>query len=251
MAKNNGLIQLKGTLENVTFYSNRYGNIAQKKSSLSGEKVKNDPQFRRTQENMAEFGLNARCGKYFRDAIGVFIQKAYDPRASNAITGLMNRIGKCDTSSQRGSRSPAVGILTPEGQSMMLGFDLNGKAKMNQVMKKPYSFDEATGILTVSNLDPKNDLAFPKGASHVQLSGAYVALNFESGQAVSFSTNEVSLALNAAASTVTLTPTDVPTLTGSFLFFVLLVGFSQEVNGEFYSLSNGAYNALQVAWVGG
>jgi hypothetical protein len=58
-------------------------------------------------------------------------------------------------------------------------------------------------------------------------------------------TNVVNLAINAPASTVTLTPTAVPTGTGTRLF-LLKVEFFQLVNGVQYSLKNGAYNALAI-----
>ena len=56
------------------------------------------------------------------------------------------------------------------------------------------------------------------------------------------------LPINGSVSTITLTPSGVPSGTG-IVFMVLLLEFFQEVNGEQYSLNNGAFNVLNIVEV--
>ena len=58
----------------------------------------------------------------------------------------------------------------------------------------------------------------------------------------------VNTALTAASSTITLTPTAVPTRTGTNVY-LLLIQFFQLVNTVQYVLRNGAYNALAIVQV--
>ena len=52
MAKQRSVIKLDGTLDDITFAKTQFGYLAKVKSSLNGEKIKTDPNFQRTRENM-------------------------------------------------------------------------------------------------------------------------------------------------------------------------------------------------------
>jgi hypothetical protein len=61
-------------------------------------------------------------------------------------------------------------------------------------------------------------------------------------------TNVQNVAINGTASTITLTPTAVPTGTGARVL-LLKMEFFQLINGVQYSLKNGSYNALKIVEV--
>ena len=112
-------------------------------------------------------------------------------------------------------------------------------------MYKPYVVAPATGVITIAGLVPATDIAFPTGATHVSISGAMASINFATGVSDVKLTNVTNLAIAAAATAVTLTPTAVPAGAGTKLF-LLKVEFFQLVNGVQYSMKNGSYNALAI-----
>ena len=67
MARQSGLIKLKGTLDNINFYKTKDGNLARMKTSVDAKRIANDPAFERTRENGMEFGSAAGPGKLLRD----------------------------------------------------------------------------------------------------------------------------------------------------------------------------------------
>jgi hypothetical protein len=71
------------------------------------------------------------------------------------------------------------------------------------------------------------------------------SVNFATGASELRLTNVVNMAVNAAASNVTLTPTAVAAGAGTKLF-LLKIEFFQSVNGVQYPMKNGSYNALAI-----
>jgi hypothetical protein len=67
MAKQVGDIILVGTIDDITFYEMEGKGYARRKSSLTGKKVKKDPQFTRTMESAQRFGRgNQLASKVYR-----------------------------------------------------------------------------------------------------------------------------------------------------------------------------------------
>lgn len=90
-----------------------------------------------------------------------------------------------------------------------------------------------------------NDVAFPVGATHISFTGCYANLNYATALVDVKLTNVVNVPIDAATTAVLLTPTAVPTGTGTKIY-LLRVEFFQLMNGVQYSLKNGAYNALRI-----
>jgi len=76
MAKQTGIIRLKGTIGGISFYKTADGHLAREKGGVDASRIKNDPAFQRTRENGAEFGAAGRGGKTLRNAIRVLLQNA-------------------------------------------------------------------------------------------------------------------------------------------------------------------------------
>ena len=51
MAKQSGIIKLKGTIGDIAFYKTRDGHLARTKGGVSADRIQNDPVFQRTREN--------------------------------------------------------------------------------------------------------------------------------------------------------------------------------------------------------
>lgn len=248
MARQKGLIKIEGTLDEITFYKSQDGHLARTKGGVSGDRIANDPVFIRTRENGAEFASAASAGKLLRDAIRTMMLTASDNRVTSRLTKVMTDIKNYDITSVRGERNVGVGIADASAKELLNGFDFNISAILSSILFSPYTVDIPTGKISFAAFTPINDVAFPAGATHISLNGAYAIVDFAAGTSdVQFS-NEVNLPIDGTTAPQVLTPAAVPTGTGTKLYF-LEIEFFQEVNGVQYTLKNGAFNALSVVEV--
>jgi hypothetical protein len=244
MARVNSLIKIEGTLDQLTFYKTQDGHLVKTKGGVSKSRIQNDPNFARTRENGSEFGYAAMAGKLMRDSLRSFIITASDNRVTSRLTQVMSQIRNYDTTSPRGERNAAVGLADPAAKALLQGFEFNNRSILGSVLLTPYTVNTASGVITIPNLTPINDIAVFPGATHISLSGAFANIDFLNGLSDVKFTNIVNIIIDGSGNTQTLTPT-VPT--GSGVKFILLkIEYFQEVNGVQYSLKNGAFNALSI-----
>jgi len=245
MAKNNSLFKIEGTLDNVTFYKNSDGHYVRTKGGVSRNRILNDPAFARTRENGEEFGQSASAAKLLRNSMGGIVYRAKDRRLSSRLVKVLSAVKNYDLVSARGKRTVASGLQTAEGKALLQGFEFNQSSSMDSILKAPYTLDTSDGSISIVGLVPSQHLVAPEGATHVTLLSAWLNLDFGTGaQAITYSA-ETNLLLDSVASTVFLEPVGIPAGTGTSML-VLLVEFSQEVNGQAYALNNGTYNAMKI-----
>jgi hypothetical protein len=245
MARQKGIIKLKGKIGDISFYKTQDGHLAREKGGVDASRIANDPAFVRTRENGAEFGSSAGSGKVLRDALRTMLMTASDNRVTSRLTKLMTDIKNLDATSVRGKRTVGTAIILPTAKSLLKGFNFNSKAILGGVLYKPYAVNTATGVITINGLVPINDIAYPAGATHVTIKGAWAKIDFVAGAFdVQFS-NDVNLAIDGVLTNAILTPALAPVGAGTDVF-LLLIEFLQEVNAVQYSLKNGAYNALSI-----
>ncbi|MCF8409885.1 MAG: hypothetical protein K9G31_01225, partial [Crocinitomicaceae bacterium] len=159
MARQSGLIKLKGTLDNVNFYKTKDGNLARMKTSVDAKRIANDPAFERTRENGKEFGSSAASGKLLRDAVRPMSMNASDGRVTARMTKVMTVIKNLDAVNDRGKRVVSQGIQDPEGVAALKGFDFNKEALLGSILYKPFTVDPGTGEIVISNLVPQMDIS--------------------------------------------------------------------------------------------
>ena len=245
MARQKGIIKLKGTIGDISFYKTQDGHLAREKGGVDASRIANDPAFIRTRENGAEFGASAGSGKLLRDAFRNLMMSASDGRVTSRLTKVMSDVKNADLTSARGNRTVGVGILTPDGKALLKGFNFNKLAILGGVLFKPYAVAPATGEITIANLVPVNNIAAPAGATHFSLTSAFANVDFVGGLYDVQLSNVVNLPIDGTSTNVVLTPVAVPAGAG-VNFYLLMIEFFQEINGIQYSLKNGAYNALSI-----
>ena len=138
-----------------------------------------------------------------------------------------------------------VAMLGLPAKATLKSFEFNANATLSGILYKPYVITPATGVIAITGLTPLNDIVFPTGATHVSFTGCFGNINYATGVADVKLTNVQNVAINAAATTITLTPTAVPAGTGAKIY-MLKLEFFQMVNGVQYTMKNGTYNALKV-----
>lgn len=243
MARQKGIIKLKGKIGDISFYKTQDGHLAREKGGVDAERINTDPAFIRTRENGAEFGSSASSGKSLRVALFAMLSTASDNRIVSRLTKVMTSIKNLDATSARGLRNVGVAIALPAAKALLKNFNFNKRALLASVLFKPYTVNTVTGVITINNLVPINHINFPAGATHVTLKGAWLKLNFATGVYDVQATNAVNLPINAVSSNVVLTPGAVP-VGGPTNIYLLQIEFFQLVNTVQYSLKDGAHNAL-------
>lgn len=247
MAKQKGVLKVEGTLDDITFYKSEDGYMVKTKSAVSKSRIENDPSFARTRENNAEFSSAGSSAKLLRDISRSMMKSASDSRNVSRLMRIMIFILKRDTTSPRGKRNVGVAIALPAAMGLLKGFEFNLRSQIRSILFKPYDVDIAGGKITIASLVPGRDIAFPEGATHLALSGAFANVDFVSGEGAIEFTNVVNLALDNTATPVVLNAA-APAGSGT-KFCLLRIEFFQEVNSVQYPLNNGAFNALVIAEV--
>jgi len=248
MAKQTGIIKLKGKIGDLSFYKTKDGHLAREKGGVDGDRIANDPAFIRTRENGAEFGSSATSGKMVRDVLRPLMKRASDGRVTARLTKLMTDIKNLDVTSVRGKRNVGVAIALPAAKERLKGFNFNIRSILGSVLYKPFAVDVATGEITILGLVPTNEIAAPAGATHMSMRSAWAKIDFVEGIKEVEISNPYNALLDATPADVTLAPAQAPTGTGTDIY-LLLIEFFQEVNGVQYSLNNGQYNALSIVEV--
>lgn len=245
MAKQTGIIKLKGTIGDISFYKSADGHLARTKGGVDASRIANDPAFQRTRENGSEFGRAGKGGKILRNAIRILLQKAKDKRVVSRLTTDLLKVVKSDTTNARGERTIQDGIL-----ALLLNFEFNINAKLGSTMFAAFSnaFDRVTGEATVNipAFSPTVRIAAPSGTTHYKIVMGAAELDFVNETSV-FQNDETAILPYDSADTAVIDLTAGLT-PNSVLPVVQVFGveFYQEVNGEMYPLKNGAYNALAV-----
>ncbi len=245
MAKQKGIVKLKGTIGDYTFYKTRDGYLAREKGGIEKNRILNDPAFKRTRENGMEFGTAGKGGQLIRKAERILLRQASDYRVTSRLVKVLMSIVKSDPLNNRGKRTVQDGDM-----SLLNEFDFNEKGKLNTVFFSGYTpnFDRATGVfdVDVDAFVPNETIDAPKGTTHVQLVAGVCALDFAGRK---FEEDHAFSPIILWDATPQPALTLSPTITGGGILpvmQVLGVSFFQEVNGEMYPLRNGSFNALGV-----
>jgi len=143
-----------------------------------------------------------------------------------------------------------------DGEAELLsGFDFNIRGKLGATLFTPFetNIDRASGELSVSlaSFIPINMIAAPGGTTHYQIFSAGAEIDFEAESFV-VSNSETALMPWDAVATVAITHSNPVTPASTKpLFLAMGIGFYQEVNGQMYSLKNGASNPLALVQISG
>ena len=152
MAKQTGIIKLKGKIGDLSFYKSKDGHLAREKGGVEAERIKNDPAFVRTRENNAEFGSSASAGKFSRDSLRPIALTASDNRVVARMTKLMTQIKNLDGTSVRGLRNVGVAMALATAKAKLKGFEFNKNALIGSILYKPWSLN--VSVVSGDMLEP-------------------------------------------------------------------------------------------------
>lgn len=263
MARNTSFVKLEGTLDGLTFYNKDGENVVKTQSRVSKSRIMTDSAYRRTRENMREFGGAARVGKAFRDAFAGVASTMGDTYMGSRMNGVMKRINR-NGAGIRGERD--FEIVTYG--DMLKGFEFNKELPLKSQFFAPYDLpeinvarDEATWVIPDFNTD--SYIKVPEGATHFRLvlaagyvsnysynnrDEAYMPVSEEvNGRGgVSFSADIPLTGMVGSDTTLTVNMTALGAIPAtSAMFAATGIIFYQEINSAMYELAQG--NAMKVA----
>jgi hypothetical protein len=250
MATQKGIIKIKGTVGDLTFYKTTDGHILKEKTSISSDRIKNDPAFSRTRENNKEFGAAGKAAKLLRDAIRPLLQQSKDRRVTSRLSKEMLRVIKADATSTRGERNVIDGEL-----ELLTGFDFNLEGKLGTILFAPFTvdIDRVSGVVTfqVPSFKPSQMVSGPGGATHFKIVSAAAELDFENAMYVNSVQRTTELPWDETATAVITQEHDLTANSTHPIVLIAGIQFMQEVNGNMYPLKTGAFNALNLVKVNG
>ncbi|MBO9562111.1 MAG: hypothetical protein J7621_05025 [Niastella sp.] len=215
---------------------------------ISPERIKNDPAFERTRENMAEFTRAGKAAKFMRIIFRELMINAKDKITQARLLKVFTRVMATDLTSGRGDRLISKGEVT-----QIQGFNFNERAGFRDLFYRHYSaqFNRTTGQVTVNipGYRPKVMVEGPKGCTHYTFSLAAATVDFdrEIFEYVSQFTPEMAWDDNPVAATalnVTL-----PANSTQTVLVALGIEFFQIRGGRYYVLKSGEHNAATIALV--
>ena len=266
MAINKSFVKLEGTLNDLTFYSKDGKNLVKTKSAVSKSRIMTDSAYRRTRENMREFGGAARVGKAFRTAFSGVVKTMGDTYMGARVNGLMKRINRYGVG-VRGERDFEV---VTYGE-MLRSFEFNKVTPLNSQFFAPSGLPiiNATrdGVTwTIPDFNTDSFIITPEGASHFRLvlAAGYVSDYAYSGVlesyepvtedvnglgSVSYSPDIPITGMVGSDTTITIDLSSLGSIPATSALFVGIgIIFYQEINGDLYELAQG--NAMKVVTVG-
>lgn len=251
MAKQIGIIKIKGTIGGMTFYKTASdGHLIREKGGIDKDRIMNDPIFQRTRENGSEFGRAGMAGKALRLALRELLINASDGRVTSRLHRAMVKVIQADATSERGLRN----VIDGETE-LLKGFEFNIRGKLGTSLFAPYTaaIDRVTGELTldVPSFIPTQMLNVPSGTTHFRIVSAGAEVDFEEGTFIGANTGTAILPWDSTPTAVISQTNAVSPASTKPLFLAVGVEFYQEVNGTMYPLKNGAFNPLSLVEVSG
>ena len=248
MARQKGIIKLKGTIGDITFYKTQDGHLAREKGGIDASRIASDPAFQRTRENGSEFGRAGKAGKLLRTAFRPLLLNSADSRMVSRLTQRMVKVIQADLVSERGLRN----VIDGESE-LLFGFEFNIRGKLGTSLFAPFvaTIDRVAGEVTVdlASFIPANMIAAPSGTTHFKIISGGAEVDFETETFVVSSSETAILPWDNTATAVINQVNAVTPASTKPLFLALGIEFYQQVNGQMYPLKNGAFNPLAVVKV--
>ena len=245
MAKQKGIIKLQGTIGDITFFKTADGYLAREHAPISAEQIANNPAFQRTRENNQEFGRAVKASVLLRKALRPMLAGTKTGRLQALLTRDFMRVIKADSANLRGNRN----VMDGEAE-LLQGFDLNKKTSLGSTLYAPYqaSINRVTGecLVALPTFVPEKFIVAPAGTTHFKLLAMATAVNFPANDYI-VDSQETGMhtcdTVPVAAITMACT---LPPATSDPIFLTLGIQFYQLLNGNYYTLKDAGFNALQL-----
>jgi len=178
MAKQKGIMPFTGSLGEVTGRKVNGEFIIQTKSSLTGDRVKNDPRFAGSMKTANEFGLSNTGLKLLRRTFKAALVDCCDPQMHHRLKRRLRKMLNGDTISTKGERNLLCGDI-----EILNGFWWNKNLSISDAIAANYevSVDRKSGIVTfhIPSFVPKDELRGMVNATHFRIIASAAEMNWK------------------------------------------------------------------------
>jgi hypothetical protein len=214
----------------------------------TADRIKTDPAYERTRENMAEFGRAGKAAKLLRTIFRDVTINAKDRVTQARLAKVTSRIITTDPVNERGARTVNNGDL-----QQLQNFHFNVRAGISDSLfvRCPVNFNRASGEVTLNipAFIPRNMVQQARGTTHFRIVAAAAAINFDTEQYEYAMQGTPELPYNSdptQAATLTLA---LPANSKDTVVMVLGIEYYQRVNTRSYALKSGEHNATSIVLV--
>jgi hypothetical protein len=215
---------------------------------VSANRIKNDPVFERTRENMAEFSRAGKAAKLLRNIFRDVTINAKDIITQARLVKVTSRIVISDPVNERGART------VNNGDVMQLrNFHFNERAGIEDVLfvRCPVNFNRVSGEVTINipSFVPRQSVEQAKGATHIRIVAAAAAINFDTEQHEYAMQATPELQYNPDPTQAITLMLALPANSKDTVIVVLGIEYYQRVNSRSYALKTGEHNATSIILV--
>lgn len=168
MAKNRSIFRVRGNLGDVNFFESDGKSYVRMATSIDKKRIMNAPEFKRTRENMSEFGASATIGKAFRTGFASVISNMGDRK----MVGNMTKVCRAIVGRGKGKRGQRGFELLPN-KDILKGVEFNSKEPFDGVFYAPHTVTTNPGrnevLITIPDFNADHYVGVPKGATHFKL----------------------------------------------------------------------------------
>jgi len=196
MAKVTAPFEIKGTIDDLTFFKSSGQNLVRLKgkSGISKEQFANNPIFNPIREHATEFGSCVRKARVFRLLAKQFYDNAKEVSFAGRVNQLLFEILEEDTTNKRGERKLEIGIQIPELEEILLNFDGNKLRPLNKVLKKKITYDWKQNKINLSSINTEKDINWPEPeANQIHFQLAIANWNYTEDKFENHYSNEITL----------------------------------------------------------
>jgi hypothetical protein len=260
MAKNIGLIKISGKVGDLQFFKKGGKAYVGLASQISKDRIKKDPAFKRTRENMAEFGGAAAVSKAIRQQL-IPLRGLFEVGLHARMTSLVRLLINLGTG-ERGQRA----VEFSQNKEELAGIELNKLSHISEILFTPLEVtvnaDRNQMVLNIAEFLPSDYMNIPEGASHFRIHAAALALSDFAPGGVKNRYRPINSTQHGLFAVQTTAETSVmSTVTGGLSLTVDLPGaptldadvslatfigieFLQNINGTYYQLASN--NAIRI-----
>lgn len=136
MATINELKEIRGTIDDLVFYTLNGKQVVRKKSGFSTEAFANNPNYKKVKDNSTEFGHCSKASKMFRTAIAEYIQDCGDKLMYQKFTKVMTNIKNNDTQNEHGKRRIEIGLQYDKSLTILRKFQFGDLKNVEGIAHK-------------------------------------------------------------------------------------------------------------------
>ncbi len=179
MAKQVGIIRLKGTIDGINYYKHKTaGDLARRAGGGFSAETHKKGGNNRPRENASEFGHCSIVKRRFRFALSPFLCVRKEGGLHGRLMQLFLKLKVLDRVNIRGHRKVARGLEVPLGRQLLRNLVFTPHCSVIDILGAPINFDFTSRTLEVTNLDIKN-VKFPSGATHLSFSLGLLHFDFD------------------------------------------------------------------------